>query len=201
MIYYNVKWADSRCELPALTGKICSYFQGDSCRNDVDKPRRVGRTSLTNLSISQDKKLYLVDHSREIRRGASPQLPNTRPSPNPESLMQAHVPGQLIVICQRMGQTNPTFYPATCLSPTTFTSLCQVTPTKVLVKKIGFTLPGQLKSVFWLCPLGLIKMSLLITIFLLVFITQLITWIGKSVLLDFVRYYHCLALNKILLTT
>jgi len=31
-------------------------------------------------------------------------------------------------------------------------------------------------------------MSLLVTIFLLVFVTELISWIGKSVLLDIVRY-------------
>jgi hypothetical protein len=33
-------------------------------------------------------------------------------------------------------------------------------------------------------------MSLLVTIFLLVFITELISWIGKSVLLELVRSFH-----------
>ena len=47
---------------------------------------------------------------------------------------------------------------------------------------------GQLIILLLAC-LPWAKMSLLITIFLLVFVTQLIAWIGKSVLLDIVCYY------------
>ena len=51
---------------------------------------------------------------------------------------------------------------------------------------------GQLIILLLACP-SLPKMSLLITIFLLVFVTQLIAWIGKSVLLDIVcRRYNFL---------
>jgi hypothetical protein len=38
-------------------------------------------------------------------------------------------------------------------------------------------------------------MSLILTIFALVFVTELISWIGKSVLLHFVRLFYSLDFN------
>ena len=40
------------------------------------------------------------------------------------------------------------------------------------------------------------NMALMAMLFALVFVTELISWIGQSVLLEFVRYYPCFLLGR-----
>jgi hypothetical protein len=65
-----------------------------------------------------------------------------------------------------------------------YPSLCRI---------LGLTPSSRAGQLTVICPrlaTAFIEMSLLITIFLLVFVTQFVTWIGKSVLLDIVCYCY-----------